>query len=196
MSTGDAASFVVADSAQNTEVDERSLVEAAQRDAAAFDALYQRYVTRIYRYIRLRVAQEQDALDLTQQVFLKAFDALPRYRPSGVPFSAWLFRIARNAITDHHRRWKSCVAWDFLPESLHPIADADPETTALRHESLDALQHALGTLDPYRRELLALRFASDLTVREIAAVLGKHEATVKSDLRRTLQRLKGLHDED
>ena len=182
--------------AESIQSDEHELVAAAQADAAEFDVLYLRYVTRIYRYIRLRVALDQDALDLTQQVFLKALAALPRYRPSGIPFSAWLFRIARNAVTDHHRRHKSPIAWDLLPESLHPVSDADPETTALRRESLDALQATLGTLDTYRRELLVLRFASDLTVREIAAILGKPESTVKSDLRRTLQRLKGLQSED
>lgn len=196
MSMGEAASFAAARSAENAEPDERDLVAAAQADFAAFDAIYSRYVTRIYRYIRLRVIEEQDALDLTQQVFLKALDALPRYRPSGIPFSAWLFRIARNAVIDHHRRSKSSVPWDLLPESLHPTSDTDPETAALLHESVASLQVALGSLDAYRRELLALRFASELTIREIAAVLGKPEATVKSDLRRTLQRLKGLHDED
>jgi RNA polymerase sigma-70 factor (ECF subfamily) len=196
VSLGDAASFVRASSAECTEADEGDLVAAAQADPGAFDALYSRYVTRIYRYIRLRVSEEQDALDLTQQVFLKALDALPRYHPFGIPFSAWLFRIARNAVTDHHRRSKSSIAWDLLPESLHPISDADPETAALSHESFSALHATLENLDPYRRELLALRFASELTVREISAVLGKPEATVKSDLRRTLQRLKGQQSED
>ncbi|MGI8825315.1 MAG: RNA polymerase sigma factor [Chloroflexota bacterium] len=192
----DAASFVPAISPEGSHAGERELVEAAQTEVAAFDALYQRYVTRIYRYIRLRVTHEQDALDLTQQVFVKALDALPRYRPAGIPFGAWLFSIARNAVTDHHRRYKTSIGWDLLPESLQPVSHADPEREVLRHESFEALHDALRTLDAYRRELLALRFASELTVREIAAILGKPEATVKSDIRRTLQRLKGQHDED
>jgi len=176
--------------------DEADLVREVQADARAFDALYGRYVSRVYRYVRLRVAEEQDALDLTQQVFLKAFDALPRYRLSASPFAAWLFRIARNAVADHHRRHKISIAWDLLPQSLHPLASDDPEETALRHESIEALHASVEALDVYRRELLALRFASELTVREIAVTLGKPEATVKSDLRRTLQRLKGQQHED
>lgn len=196
VSLPDTASFVPAIDTEGAHADERDLVVAAQRDAAAFDALYQCYATRVYRYLRLRVAQDQDALDLTQQVFLKALDALPRYRPSGIPFGAWLFRIARNAVIDRHRRHKSSVPWDLLPESLHPVSDADPEAAALRHESSEALHAAIGSLDAYRRELLALRFASELTTREIAALLGKPQATVKSDLRRTLQRLKGQQSED
>src|SRR5206468_11570457 len=138
---------------------------------AAFDDLYARYGTRVYRYTRLRVAQEQDALDLTQQVFLKAFDALPRYRPSSSPFGAWLFRIARNAVTDHHRRHRISMTWDLVPESLQPVSGDDPEEAALRHESIDRVRSSIAGLDSYRRELLALRFASELTVREIANVL-------------------------
>jgi RNA polymerase sigma-70 factor, ECF subfamily len=175
---------------------EREEVAAAQVDAAAFDVLYARYVTRIYRYLRLRLGAEQDALDLTQQVFLKALDALPRYRAARTPFGAWLFRIARNALADHHRRLKTSVPWDLLPESLHPRSTDDPEAASLHRESLDLLRASLAALDPYRRELFALRFAAELRTREIAAIFGKPEATVKSDLRRTLQRLKGQHHAD
>src|ERR671925_685301 len=139
------------------ERDESALVLAAQAEPAAFGALYHRYVTRVYRYLRVRTASEDDAADLTQQVFLQALDALPAYRARGVPFAAWLFRIARNAVTDYHRRRRTTVAWDRLPEALRRIDAGDPETAVLRREALARLRFLLVQLDAEKRELLALR---------------------------------------
>ncbi|HEY7355449.1 MAG TPA: sigma-70 family RNA polymerase sigma factor, partial [Ktedonobacterales bacterium] len=85
-----------AEQERRVEGDEAALVAAAQADPAAFDALYQRYLARVYRYLRAHVGSDDEAADLTQQVFLKALDALPRYRPRGAPFAAWLFQIARH----------------------------------------------------------------------------------------------------
>jgi RNA polymerase sigma-70 factor, ECF subfamily len=160
------------------DVDDDALVRMAQEDRSSFDVLYRRYVNRIYRYVRTRVEYEQDALDLTQLVFVRAFEALPRYRPSA-PFGAWLFRIARNAINDHHRRRKPSVSWDFLPANLVPTSREDPAETASRNESLREMREVVAELDAYRRELLLLRFAGELTTREIALVLGKREGDDK-----------------
>ncbi|HET7037020.1 MAG TPA: sigma-70 family RNA polymerase sigma factor, partial [Thermomicrobiaceae bacterium] len=77
--------------------EEAALVAAAKVDGAAFAALYRRHRGPIYRYLRARTRCDEDAADLTQQVFLKAFEALPRYQERGLPFAAWLFRLARNA---------------------------------------------------------------------------------------------------
>jgi RNA polymerase sigma-70 factor, ECF subfamily len=192
----EAISLVPMTDAEDAGAGERDLVRAAQLDGAAFDILYRRYVTRIYRYTVLKVGSEQDALDLTQQIFLRALDALPRYRLTDIPFGAWMFRIARNAVTDHHRRHKASVPWELVPQSLHPVSTDNPEAAALSRESHDELRTLLASQDEYRRELLALRFAGGLPVREIAAIVKKPEATVKSDLRRTLLRLKGLQHED
>lgn len=178
-------------SSETAFVDERDLARAAAHDNAAFDVLYRRYVTRIFRYIRSRVEREEDAMDLTQQTFLRAFDAIPRYHPSSAPFSAWLFRIAVNGLNDYRRRSKVSVSFDLLPASLHPVAEDSPDLDSLRRESIAELRALLESQGAYRRELLMLRFAAELTTREIAAVLQKPEATVKSDLRRTLKRLKG-----
>src|SRR5438270_7946671 len=92
------------------ERDEAALVRAAQDDPAAFGALYEAHVDRVYAYFRSRTENIQDATDLTQQAFLQALDALPRYRPGKVPFAAWLFRIARNLAINFHRRRRPAVA--------------------------------------------------------------------------------------
>lgn len=93
--------------------DEAGLVQAAQTNAAAFTQLYQQYVERVYAYVRARTRTEADAADLTQQVFLRALDGLSRYRGKDTSFAAWLFRIARNTVTDFHRRQRSTTSADW-----------------------------------------------------------------------------------
>lgn len=175
---------------RDVENDECALVEVARANPAAFGQLYQRYLTRVYRYLRARTDCQEDAADLTQQVFLQALDALPRYRPRGVPFAAWLFRIARNAATDHHRRRRTALPLELLPEWAPPADEGDPEATVLRQEEVARVQTLLGRLELGKRELLALRFDAGLTAREIACVVGGSEAAIQRQLGRTLQILK------
>lgn len=169
--------------------DEGALVTAAQADPAAFGALYRRYLTRVYRYTRAHTASDDDAADLTQQVFLQALAALPGYRPRA-PFAAWLFRIARHAVIDARRRQRGAVTLDALGDTLPASAADEPEATALRREAMERLGAALAALDPAKRELLALRFAAQLSSSEIAAVVGKRPEAVKKLLTRTLHALK------
>jgi len=170
--------------------EESALVETAQHDPAAFDALYQLYVTRVYRYVRAHTSSDDDAEDLTQQVFLHALDALPAYRSRGTPFGAWLFRIAHHAIVDTHRNHLAMVAWDEVPERLQPVSAADLEGDLLHQEALAQLRHLIARLDPDKRELLTLRFAAKLSATEIATVVGKKPQAVKKQLTRIMQSLK------
>ncbi len=179
----------------DAETDEAALILAAQRDPAVFDLLYTRYCTRIYRYLRARTNSEEEAVDLSQQVFLQALTALPRYRQQGLPFAAWLFRIARNAVTDAHRRNKAELQWDQLPYALHPTSSDNPEKMALHKETIARLRALLSRLDPEKRELIALRFVAELTAKEIAALVGKSEAAVHKQITRTLHALKEQYDE-
>ena len=183
--------------ASEIEGDELDLVRAAQADPRAFGTLYLRYVDRVYAYLRARVQSAEDASDLTQQVFLQALEALPAYRARGIPFAAWLFRIARNILSNSHRRRRVWVPWDRVPETSHwSRRDAqNPEEQAVRQDDLARLQDRLAALDPGKRELLELRFAGGLTAREIAAVVGKSEAAVKKQLVRTLHSLKENDDD-
>ncbi|MGH2606784.1 MAG: RNA polymerase sigma factor, partial [Anaerolineales bacterium] len=88
----------------NNPPDSELVVRAQQGDRAAFGKLYTRYLTPIYRYLRSRLSDPRDAEDLTESAFLKAYQALPRYRERGWPFSAYLYQVARNALADHFRR--------------------------------------------------------------------------------------------
>lgn len=176
---------------QGAEREEGALIEAAQADPAAFGLLYRRYLGRVYRYLRAHSASDDDAGDLTQQVFMRALAGLPRYRARGAPFAAWLFRIARHAAIDAHRRQRAAIAWDALPDALQPSAPGqDPEEVMLRQEALARLRQIVARLDPGKRELLALRFAGQLSASEIAAVVGKSPAAIKKQLSRILHSLK------
>lgn len=173
-----------------------ALVAAALDQREAFGELYDRYMPRVYRYLVTRSATQEEAADLTQHVFLKALDALPKYRRGRAPFAAWLFRIARNAATDAHRRRRSSVSLDGMPAAAPDVNGHGPEAAALKNEQLQQLRTLVARLDPGKRELLALRFAGGLSAREIAPLVGKREEAVKKQLTRILATLKEhYHDE-
>lgn len=177
------------------ESDEIALVRAAQVEPAAFAEVYRRYLARVYRYLRTRTDSEEDAADLTQQVFLQALIALPKYRERGIPFAAWLFRIARNVATDAHRRRKDTLDWHLVAGTRQSPREQEPEAIVLQREALNRLHELLDGVDPAKRELIALRFAAGLTAYEIAAVIGKSEAAVHKQLARTLHALKEQYKE-
>lgn len=176
--------------------DEAWLIDRLHEDPAVFGVLYERYRPRIYGYVRARMMTREDASDLTQQIFVKALEALPGYESRGLPFAAWLFRIARNMLIDRHRRQTIDVPWDFLPEALHPASGWDPERYALRAEDVDRLRFLLSHLQAEKRELILLRFVAGLTTREIAAIVGKREGAVRKQIERTLSTLKENYDAD
>jgi RNA polymerase sigma-70 factor (ECF subfamily) len=173
------------------EITEAQLIERARSgDRGAFAELYRRHLRRVFHYLLTYTDTVDDAADLTQHVFLRALEALPRYRQQGMPFSAWLFRIARNAATDTYRRQRKTLPWEHLPVAWEPFTDEDPESLTLRLEVLNRLRLLVAQLSPQKQEMLYLRFAGELTAAEIGAVVGKSEAAVQRQLSRMIQRLK------
>ena len=176
--------------------DEGALVRAAQQDPAAFAPLYSRYRQRVYAYLYARLADPDDAADVTQQVFLQALAALPRYRIRTVPFGVWLFRIARNAAADlQRRRQRGVVTWETVPDEVQPRAERGVEDEVVQREALAHLHLTMRDLDPDTRELLLLRFAARLTAAEIGAVTGKSAAATSKRLQRALHTLKERYHE-
>ncbi len=174
---------------------DEALVAAAIEQADSFGLLYERYLPRVYRYLLARVGAREEAADLTQTVFMRAFGSLPGFRPKRAPFSAWLFRIAHTAATDSLRRRRPSVSLDGLPDALLAAGES-PEALAEKRERLDRLRGYVERLDANKRELLILRFAAELTVREIAQTIGKSEAATRKQLTRTINALKEhYHDE-
>ena len=173
-------------------VDLTRLVERAKGgDSQAFGALYDRFQPEILRYLTHRTRDPEAAEDLTQQVFLKAWQAIPRFEQRGVPFKAWLYRMAHNQMVDHFRTRKPTTELgDFdLPD------EADQESALLTGEMNEALQRALARLSEDHRQVLTLRFLMEKSAREIGEVMGRKEVTVRGLQMRALQALRREIDE-
>lgn len=165
----------------------RPLVDRAKSgDADAFGALYDRFQPEIYRYLVIRVRDQDVAEDLAQQVFLKAWQAIPRYEHRGAPFRAWLYRMAHNQMVDYFRtRRPSTDLEDVeLPE------DPEAEDRVLAAEMNEALQAALERLSEDHRQVLVLRFLMEKSAREIGEIMGRKEVTVRGLQMRALQALR------
>jgi RNA polymerase sigma-70 factor, ECF subfamily len=154
------------------------LVELARSgDAEAFGRIFDLYHEPVYRYVASRVRRPVDAEDLTQTVFVKALEALPRYEARGVPFGGWLFRLARNTLIDHARTRRDHVDLDALAERV--ADDRSPGEAVEVRQAIEDVGTALGALTAEQREAIALRFFAGLSAREAAAVMGRQEGTVR-----------------
>ncbi len=174
--------------------DEIVLSRATQGDPEAFGILYQRYVGRIYNYVFYRTGDFYDAEDLTERVFLRAMRHLPRYRDRGLPFSAWLYRIAHNLVANWHRdnsRRKEVPLDDQVLISHH--AD-HPEQELLVNEEKERLLRVMHGLPPERQQLIILKFVEHLSNAEIGQIMGRSEGAVKSLYHRTLLSLRDALD--
>jgi RNA polymerase sigma-70 factor (ECF subfamily) len=168
--------------------DERLLVEAAQADLAKFDVLYELHFDRVYFFIVSRVHDRTIAEDLASEVFHKALANLSNYQWRGTPFSAWLFRIASNAIVDHFKRSDRERQADELE---HPLAQPDLSSTDL--DFIERQVHffrLVEQLPEIQRRVVSERFVEERSIREIARRLSKTEGAIKQLQFRALQTLR------
>jgi RNA polymerase sigma-70 factor (ECF subfamily) len=170
-----------------------SRVKAGELEA--FGQLYSRYLTNIYRYVRTRVSTDRDAEDLTEAVFLKAFESLGKYKQRGAPFSAFLYRVARNVIIDYYRTDKPVE----VLEKAETIAarDVDAEKELIDLEQVKEIMKALGKLNERYQEVIRMRVLLDMSTEEIAAWMDMTPAAVRVLLHRALKRLRhelGIED--
>jgi RNA polymerase sigma-70 factor (ECF subfamily) len=156
---------------------ERLVQEARAGDAWAFGRIFDEFNEPIYRFIANRVNRPSDAEDLTQLVFVKALEALPRYELRGLPFGGWLFRLARNTIIDHARTRHDHAELNAAADRA--TDEAGPDEVALLRRDLDAVARALAGLTDEQREAIELRFFAGLSAREAAEAMGKQEGTVR-----------------
>jgi RNA polymerase sigma-70 factor, ECF subfamily len=164
---------------------ERAAIKAAQRDPARFAELYEGNFELVYAFVSRRARDREDAEDITADVFHQALAYLPRFRWRGVPFAAWLLKIAANAINDNSRRIKRDRV----------AALAEPAQTD-RKELVDRarLSRLVDALAPNQRRVIVMRFAEQQSIREIAARLGRTEGAVKQLQLRALKRLRAAMD--
>jgi RNA polymerase sigma-70 factor (ECF subfamily) len=156
---------------------DRLVQEARAGDAWAFGLLFDHYHLPVHRYIASRVHRPSDSEDLTQLVFVKALEALPRYESRGIPFGGWLFRLARNTVIDYVRTRHDHL--DLETASSQVGRDAGPDEVTVARLELDEVAVALAALTEEQRDAIALRFFAGLSAREAAEVMGKQEGTVR-----------------
>jgi RNA polymerase sigma-70 factor (ECF subfamily) len=169
------------------QTDERLLVEAAQKDPGRFAELYEIHFERVYAFVARRVGDRDAAEDLTSDVFHKALANLKRFEWRGVPFGAWLLRIAVNAIVDRSKRQGREIAVDDPPElSIQPgLGQVDDRARLFR---------LVERLPEDQRHVVVMRFAEQKSIREIAQHLGRSEGAVKQLQFRGLENLRDGFD--
>lgn len=170
--------------------DQTALTRAAQGDQEAFGVLYERYVGRIYNYVYYRTGNTFEAEDLTERVFLRALRHIRNYRDRGLPFSAWLYRIAHNLVANWHRdnsRRKE-VPLDERLRLHHP--GEHPEQHVVHAEEQEGLLEVIRCLPPERQQLLILKFVEHMSNAEIGRIMGRSEGAIKSLYHRTLNSLR------
>jgi RNA polymerase sigma-70 factor (ECF subfamily) len=181
---------------------ENGLLEKARRgDAEAFGALYEAYAPAVFRFLFSHLDDRLDAEDLTEEVFLRVWQSLPRYQPRGLPFASFLFRAARNGLYDHYRQAgrrgyeQRIEDHDDDRRDLPAGEDSDPAHALHVAHERDRLRSRLQHLGEDQRLVVSLRFLAGLSYEETALALGKSEGAVRVIQHRALTALKKLLEE-
>jgi RNA polymerase sigma-70 factor (ECF subfamily) len=169
--------------------EDAELISRAQGgEVEAFGELYKRYLDPIYRYIRVRVSEDLVAEDLTEVVFLRSFERLDRYKELGLPFSAFLYRVARNLLVDHYRKQPGDAPLEVTDRLELP--EPALEEQVIKGEHIQAAQKALASLPADYQEVIRLRVILDLPTATTADWIGKSEGAVRVLLHRALKALR------
>jgi RNA polymerase sigma-70 factor (ECF subfamily) len=172
---------------------ETTLVEhAVAGDGDAFGELYLLHLDTIYRYVYYRVGDASDAEDLTEQVFLKAWESLSGYKQRGNPFASWLYRIAHNTTVDHYRRQKPTVPMPSPEEVDLPGEQPSSLEQIIKAEEASALATAITQLPEAQQQVIILRFIEGLKHAEVARIIGKSEGACRVIQHRALVALNQL----
>ena len=167
-----------------------ALVQLAKEDSEAFGELYERYIDKIYNYIYYRVSDQAEAEDLTARTFFRALRKIDSYEERGLPFSAWLYRIAHNLVANWHRsnsRRKSVQ----LDELITAASSASNPSVIVEQQEMHAvLMEAIRDLPEDRQQLLILKFVDRLPNAQIGQIMGRSESSIKSLYHRTLRSLR------
>lgn len=168
------------------EADERLLIEAAQKDPARFAELYENNFERVYAYVVRRVGNRTETEDLTAEVFHHALANLKKFEWRGIPFTAWLYRIAANLISDRCQRWRREV-----PDDSGVIDSAQAKSGAFDEiEQRATLFRLVDTLPSEQRRVVVLRFVDQKSIKDVAREIQKTEGAVKQLQFRALTTLK------
>jgi RNA polymerase sigma-70 factor (ECF subfamily) len=175
---------------EQREQDAHLLRKALAGDAAAFGDLYERYLDAIHNFVFYRVSGQQEAEDLTEAIFLQAWQALDKNPPREAPFRLWLYRIAHNAIIDHYRLRKDQISLESATHLSDPVES--PEAFVTRQERTDALKQMIQQLKEDHQQVLACRFVIGLSHAETAIVMERSEEAVRALQYRAVNALRNL----
>src|SRR5262245_36296275 len=169
------------------------LVEAARLDPRAFLTLYDRYVDRVFGYVKLRITDREAREDVTSQVFTRALERIDQFNGQGT-FASWLFQITRNAISDLYRERPT----DELGDAVSTLSDpqAGPEQQVLDRDRATRLRALVQSLPPDEQHLLALRYGAGLDYEEICALIGGNPGAIRVRMHRLLERLRRRYPDD
>ncbi len=170
--------------------DEKLLIKAKKGDSPSFGQIYDKYAPRIYRYFFLKLGGKKgEAEDLTHEVFLSAWKSIETFDIRGVPFSSYLYRVARNAVIDYWRTKRPTLDIDVLPEELFS-EDPDVGEKMDLDADMEMVKRRVASLDPVYQDVLIMKFVEDLSNREIADALDKSEGAIRVIQHRALKQLK------
>jgi RNA polymerase sigma-70 factor (ECF subfamily) len=176
--------------------DEELARRAQTGDRQALGELYDRHHENIFKFILVRVGHQPLAEDLTGEVFVRMLDGLPRYRAMGIPFSAWLYRITRNLLTDHYRKEGRYVMTPLGQIEDNDLEQSNPPSAVERRLTLERIQRALARLDRLEADVIVLRFLMGLSLKEAAQALEKSVSAIKALQHRGLASLRAALREE
>lgn len=173
-------------------LDELKLIEAAQKNPARFGLLYNKYYKQIFLFVFKRAEEEEISADITAQVFLKAMLKIPQYKFKGVPFSAWLYRIASNEVNQYFREQKSKRVVSMEKSDIERLMRQADDAPGEDHVSLyqEIVLETLSEMDPEEVEIIELRFFEQRPFKEVADILDITENNAKVKVYRIIERLK------
>ena len=173
------------------------LVTAARDgNSQAFGQLYDFFAPRIYKFISFKVQEREQAEDILQDTFVKAWRGLASLRLEELNFSAWLYRIARNTVNDYYRKLYRSPRLVELDQAVEMTTGESPAAAAMTRSELEQVQKASGRLPAHYRQVLELRFVQEFSVTETAEVLGKSPVAVRLIQHRALKQLRHFLSKD
>lgn len=177
------------------ETEEAALIDLCRKDIRHFEPLYIHYYKPIYRFVANRVASMDDVSDITSQTFVKAMSNIGKYKAKGYAFSAWLYRIASNEVTDYYRRNSRRYFVNIEDSGIEKLKEegiSEIDTA----EGRALLTNALNRLVADEIQLIQLRYFDDLSYAEIAAVLNMTENNARVKIFRTIKRLQTIYNNE
>ena len=164
---------------------------AIDRDRAAFTALYDSCIDKVYKHVYYRVSNQTDAEDITQEVFIKAWRAIDKYKSTGAPFVTWLIAIAHNLIIDHYRAKRNFASLEEA-DSCGQNDDANPEAMVESIFKQNDVRDAISKLKEEKQKVILMRFIDGFSYKEIANSMGKREGAIRVIQYRALNDLRDM----